>query len=98
MPIQDRADCLAKAESCGVEDRHAGALTRYLFDQIPPGHFMTAVLSNDLKETFGRGDAGSIANLRSILTFLHSHFPANVWGTEDRVDSYLRTITKMSGV
>ena len=33
-----------------------GAVQRYFENRIPPGHFLTAVICNDLKEVFARAD------------------------------------------
>jgi hypothetical protein len=58
-------------------------LVLYITDGLPQGHFMTAVLSNDLKETFRRGDEVSLRRLRNLMSFLYNDAPSNCWGSPD---------------
>lgn len=47
---------------------------------VPPGHFLTAVLSNDLREAVARADAENRAALPEIVEWLVSHAPMAAWG------------------
>ncbi len=76
-------------QSAGVPEHLQGGLMRYLVHRIPPGHFLTAVLSNDLKEAMGRADEASRAGLYQIVSFLYNDAPAPCWGTPGKVWAWL---------
>jgi len=59
----------------------------YLYNQ-PVGHFLTAVLKNDLKGALGRADAHNRRNLFSIVKFAYNELPATCWGDEETVDNW----------
>ena len=56
-----------------------------------PGGFVSAVLSNNLVEAFGRGDMRNIAALGSIVKFMYNRMPMNAWGSEERVLAHLNS-------
>lgn len=60
------------------------------FDRgVEPGSFMTAVLCNDLKESFGRADDINRERLFDIVRFLWMHAPAPCWGSPDEVRAWI---------
>ena len=48
----------------------------------PTGHFLTALFSNDLRETFDRADDINAAGIRDYMRFLYTYAPAGCWGSE----------------
>lgn len=65
-----------------------GAVARYLRAAVPPGGFLTAVLQNDLRETFNRGDDTSIFFLKELMVFLYNDVPYKAWGSPTRVERW----------
>jgi hypothetical protein len=61
----------------------------YLEHGYQPGHFLTAVLENNLKDAMARGDDASIAGLRDIVRFLYAYVPVSAWGNEDLVAEWM---------
>lgn len=61
----------------------------YVNHGVPPGDFITAVLSNDLKEAFGRADSFNSANMKLIVEFCYNYIPAGCWGSPERVKAWL---------
>lgn len=49
------------------------------------GHFITAILENDLKNVFARGDEENVAELRNIVMWLYNRSPMICWGDPERV-------------
>lgn len=78
-------------ESAVPEHLHDG-LVLYLTHGLPPGHFLTAVLSNDLKEAFARADEQSRAGLFALVSFLYNDAPASAWGNPERVSAWMEAI------
>ena len=73
-----------------IPERMMGGIRRYIDEQIPPGHFLTAVLCNDLKEACGRADDENMRNLPAYVAYLYNEVPANCWGSEDAVNKWLQ--------
>lgn len=73
----------------GVPEHTAGALARYVFHRIPPGGFLTAVLSNDALDAYGRADAENAAAMPNILRFLASKMPSGAYGSRSAVCAWL---------
>jgi hypothetical protein len=71
-----------------------GGLRRYIEDGIPPGHFLQAVLINDLREAIGRGDDTNRKNLANYIIFLYNYAPTDSWGG---IEEYTKWV-KMGGL
>ena len=77
------------AKRCGIPDYMIGGLTRYLLNGIPPGSFLTAVLSNDLMEALGHADYENQTALPAYGTFLYNYAPRNCKGSPEAVREWL---------
>jgi len=63
---------------------------RLYFDHgIEPGSFMTAVLCNDLRESFGRADHINRERLFDIVSFLYCDAPSSCWGSPEKVREWV---------
>ena len=77
-------------EFIGMIPQHLrGGMLRYLQDGIQPGHFLTAVLENNLMEAMARADEMSRAGLYSICQFLYNHAPMACYGTPETVRKWM---------
>lgn len=65
------------------------ALRRYIFEAIPPGDFLMAVLCNDLKEAVGRADHRNIGAIPAYVALLYNDAPGTCWGSEEKVQAWL---------
>ena len=75
----------------GIPEHLHGGLVRYVVHRIPPGHFMTALLSNDLLGTINRADDLNVSLIKSWLMVLYNceEIPSGCWGSKDRVEDWL---------
>jgi hypothetical protein len=64
------------------------ALLRYVNKGYMPGHFLTAVLTNDLFGAVGRADVDNIVALPEIVKFVYNEVPSNAWGSKETVQEY----------
>jgi hypothetical protein len=64
-----------------VPSHMRGAVERYVMHGISPGNFLTAVLSNDLKEAFARADDDNAAAMHGWVRFLYNYTPSNSHGS-----------------
>jgi len=69
--------------------RMADAVRRYVEKGIQPGHFLMALLSNDLMETIDRADDENAAAIRQWAIFVHCELPAGCHGSPDRVKGWM---------
>lgn len=70
------------------EHTHRG-LVRYIVDHAPVGDFLTAVLSNDLREAVYRADDKNVPALPAFVGFLYNHAPRDCWGSPGAVKRWL---------
>jgi len=71
-----------------------GSLDRYLNHGIMPGGFLTAVLENNLSESFARADRTNSMLVKDIVQFLYNRFPMGAWGNPERVKNWAESIRK----
>ncbi len=62
-----------------------GAIRNYVINHLNPGDFLTAVLSNDLREAFGRADERNLVALHDWVNLLYNYVPGQCWGSQDAV-------------
>jgi len=57
----------------------------YVRHGYAPGHFLVAILSNDLAEACARADAENQRLLFDYVYVLHNYCPSGCWGSRDAV-------------
>lgn len=77
------------ARRLNIPDYMQDGLIEYILHGRPTGSFLTAVLSNDLKEACSRADSTNIHALPRYISFLYNHAPVGCWGSEERVESWI---------
>jgi len=65
------------------------ALCRYAYARIPTGHFLCAVLENNLMEAVGRADEDGQRTLPDIARFIYNELPAPCHGSPQKVRTWL---------
>ena len=88
--IENREEFEQTAIELGVPRHTAESLTRYVFDGVPPGQFLEAVLSNDLMESFARADDENTRNIRYLAAFIYNELPGNSHGTLERMVEWMK--------
>lgn len=66
------------------------SLVRYRDNGTPTGGFLAAFLSNNLMGAIGRADLENLRNLAAIGYFVYNAMPAESWGSEERVDAWIK--------
>ena len=72
------------------------SLTRYVEHRVPPGDFLEAVLSNDLRESFGSADENNLTAMCEIVAYCLNNIPTTCWGSPERVREWLNPAPKAS--
>lgn len=86
--------CSLKNKNQKVPIHTLDALKRYVEHGIPPGGFLIAVLSNDLKRAFSRADDINIANMYAIVKYIYNNIPSKAWGSPERVSEWINSFKK----
>lgn len=66
-----------------------GAVERYVMDGVPPGSFLMAVLTNDLKEAFARADDDNARSMPGWVRFLYNYMPSTCHGSPSKVSAWI---------
>jgi hypothetical protein len=78
--------------------RMADAVKRYVELGIQPGHFLTALFSNNLMEAIGRADDENAAKLREWCVFVKWELPVGCHGSPAKVSDWMKYTYKLSAV
>jgi hypothetical protein len=73
-----------------VPERMRGGVRRYIENGIPPGHFLTAVICNDLREACSRADEENRVLLFDYVKFFYCYAPGECWGHPDRFYAWVQ--------
>ena len=65
------------------------AIKRYVENRIEPGHFLTALLSNDLMGTFSRADETNGSLIREWVIWMWNDMPFHMVGSREKVEAWL---------
>jgi len=62
----------------------------YVKLRYQPGHFVTALLANDLFGAVGRADAENAAAFIEICKYIYNKVPLSCWGNYEKVQAWLK--------
>lgn len=65
------------------------AIDAYAKEGYPVGDFLQAVLSNDLRDAFGRADDDNLRDLHEIVRYCWWDIPGDCWGSREKVRDWL---------
>lgn len=65
------------------------SLYGYVEHRQAPGHFLQAVLANDLFEAIGRADKEAVAALRELVVFIHMEVRSDCHGSRQKITAWL---------
>lgn len=86
----NRQEIAALALSSGIPEHCCDSLAGYITGEYRHvGSFLTALLSNDLKETHARADDINQPAIRNYIRFLYSYAPSGCWGSPERFQDWL---------
>ena len=74
-----------------------GSMQRYIEDGIQPGHFLTAVLENDLFAAVSRADGTNSKLLPEIVRWIYNEAPMSCWGSEAKVIAWANAVRSNLG-
>ena len=72
-----------------IPERMHGGIIRYIVNHISPGDFLTAVITNDLREAFDRADDENIIILKRYVCWFYDCAPTSCWGSKEDMAYWL---------
>lgn len=72
-----------------IPERMQAALKRYVIDRIRPGHFLTAVITNDLCGAFAHADEENSKLVGLYVRWFTNIAPGICWGDEQSMADWL---------
>ena len=60
----------------------------YIERGVIPGHFLQAVICNDLSRAFGQADEINRERLHDIVRFFHNEAPGPCWGSREKMHAW----------
>lgn len=66
------------------------AVKRYIEYGISPGGFLTAVITNNLSEAFGRADLNNTSAMREWVRWFYNEAPAPCWGSLEAMEAWMQ--------
>lgn len=67
----------------------AGAIERYIEEGCAPGHFLSAVISNDLRAACERADLQNRSLLFAYVQWFYCYAPAVCWGSVHNMQTWM---------
>lgn len=83
------AGLLAHARRANVPEGLHEGLIAYILTGRPTGHFLRAILENDLSEACNRADEDTKYRLYDIVCFLYNYAPADCWRSPEAVGTWM---------
>ena len=73
-----------------IPEHLRGGMQRYIEKGIEPGDFLTAVICNDLKESFARADDTNRERMFDIVCFIYNEAPSLCWGSREKMNAWIK--------
>ena len=71
-----------------IKESTIQSINDYVEHKLEPGSFVTAVLANDLKGSFGRADHENLGAMFQICCYVYNEIPASCQGSYEKVRAW----------
>lgn len=65
------------------------AMQRYVQEGVQPGSFLSAIISNDLKEACARADDINKDLIWEYAHWFYNHAPSSCWGSPENMENWI---------
>jgi hypothetical protein len=73
-----------------IPARMMGGIERYVEHGIPPGDFLSAIISNNLSGAVSHADEENCRNIPAYVGYLYNNVPSGCWGSPENFERWLR--------
>jgi hypothetical protein len=77
-------------EDLEIPEHMHGAVLRYILDGLDPGHFLSAVIKNNLFESFMFADHKNIKMIRQYVELFYNYAPSDCWKSEEAKQNWIK--------
>lgn len=74
-----------------ITDGMMEGIKLYVEEGIPPGGFLSAIISNDLKEAVGRADDVNMYNIPAFVSYFYNNTPSACWGSPEKMQNWIKS-------
>ena len=74
-----------------------GGVKRYIEQRQTPGHFLSAVICNDLQGAIAHFSIQEGHSLRDIVVWFYNNAPSTCWGSREKMDAWLNSTGENNG-
>jgi hypothetical protein len=85
----DRKYMYETMRDCGIPPYMRDGLYMYVVNRVPPGNFLSALLSNDLNAAITRADDTNVNCLPNYMRWLYNYAPTTCYGSPEAFQTYL---------
>ena len=64
-------------------------IRRYIYDHEPVGDFLTAIITNNLKEACARADLENLQIIPAYVNYFYNYAPMTCWGNPEKMRAWL---------
>lgn len=79
---------IAKAEGLDIPRYMHEGMINWVLRGIQPGHFLSAVISNDLRSAVGEADDTNIGLIPNYIQWFYNYAPFYCWGSPAALESW----------
>jgi hypothetical protein len=65
-------------------------IIQWIQDGVKPGHFLTAIIENDLRGAIERADDENVIRLQAYIRFFYNCSPGRCWGSKELVAEWAK--------
>lgn len=76
-------------EYADIPQRMQDAMTRYVLEGVQPGDFLTAVITNNLRDAVNRADAINLPLLKTYVRWFYNVAPGNCHGSVKHMQEWI---------
>lgn len=77
-----------------IPERLMISMKGYVEQRRRPGHFLSAVICNNLTEAVGRADDESLSVIADIVGWFYNKAPSDCWGSPQKMEDWLKGFMK----
>ena len=93
MKLNERS--LAALTISGIPNYMHDGIIDYYKNGWKPGSFLSAVINNNLKESFLCADDKNIYCIKEYIMWFYNYAPTGTWGYSDAVNDYIKRLKEI---
>jgi len=72
-----------------IPERMMHGIRLYIDMGVAPGHFLTGIITNNLRGAVGGADDENIKNIPAYIGYFYNEAPSGCWGSIEIMDNWI---------